>query len=487
MRTFFIAALGLLLLAQYANAQSFAGFHTSNYAGIYGVLNNPAAAAGSRYKWDVNIIGADVKGGNTYISFPKSVLFNQPDTFRRNRDYFLDTSASRRQYGWGMAEVLMPSVLYAIDERQALAFTWRIRGVANAGNVETGIANFFGLNYPNPRFTGRNYTVDYGSFFAHSWNELGLSYARIIKDDGVNRWKAGVTLKYLSGIAAGYAVVENATFVMNSRTDATIYSGTLKVAYNEQLDNWEDPDIRNFKLFENPGVGLDLGVIYEWRPGSDGFGSYDSDAWNPEAEEYKLRIGASVTDIGGVFYKKAPINADLNLQTASINPDSVRYRNNEGWQRYYRRVKDYFTPMPTYDAFYMASPTALHLTGDYNIDGRFFVSANAVIGLFTGRSDVSKNYAITQLQVTPRFDSRHFGAYMPFVLNRFGQVDAGVGFRAGPLIIGSASILSNLLRSRVNHADAFIALRVVPIRFKGGGRSGGRYRKQLHQVECPPY
>src|SRR5262249_53071271 len=160
----------------------------------------------------------------------------------------------------------------------------------------------------------------------------------------------------------------------------------------------------------------------------------------PDADAYKVRLGASVTDIGGIFYKKAPINRDLDLRVANINPDSLKQKNKESWQRYYRRVVQNFTPITTYDGFFMALPTALHLSGDYNIDNRFFVNANAVIGLFTGQSDVSKNYMITQLQVTPRFDSKNFGAYMPFVLNRFGQVDAGVGFRAGPLVIGSSSI-----------------------------------------------
>ena len=490
MRKIFIATLGLLLFLQYAQAQSFAGYHTSHYAGIYGVLTNPASAAGSRYKWDVNIIGVDVKAGNTYASIPKSNLFSPPEKWVRDQDYFLDTASTGRQYGWAMGEVMMPSVLYSIDEKQAVAFTWRVRGIANAGNVETVIANFFGIDYPNPRFVGKNFSIDYASVFFHSWNEIGLTYSRVIKDDVTSRWKAGLTLKYLSGTAAGYGVVNDATFIMNNRRNAAISTGTLKSAYNEDLDTWGPTNAGNFlKLTCNPGIGADIGVIYEYRPDGDGFGGYDSDSWNPDADTYKFRLGASVTDIGGIFYKKSSVNRDLDLRTESINPDSITRKKNEDLRVYYRRVIQNFTPITTYDGFFMALPTALHLSGDYNIDGRFFLSANAVIGLFSGQSDVSKNYVITQLQVTPRFDSKHFGAYLPIVLNRFGQADAGVGFRAGPLIIGSSSIFSNLMRSNLNHADAFVALRVVPIRFKRGERDGGGglFRKQRHQVDCPPY
>ncbi len=477
-----IAALGLLLFTQYAQAQSFAGYHSSHYAGIYGVLANPASAAGSPYKWDVNIIGADVKAGNTYARIPRSHLFNQPDKWARDVDYFLDTTSSNRQYGWAMGDLLMPSVLYSIDEKQALAFTWRIRGIANAGNVETGIANFFSIDYPNPRYAGRNFHLDYASFFMHSWNELGFSYSRIIKDNVTSRWKAGITIKFLSGIAAAYAVADSVPFVMNSRQSAVIESGSLQVGYNEQLDNGEQPGISNFGLFANPGIAADIGIIYEWRPDGRSLESYERDTWNPGSDEYKLRLGLSVTDFGAILYRKAPGARDLNLQTGNIHPDSLKYRDKEGWQRYYQRISQYFEPAELHDEeFFMETPAAVHLTGDYNINGHFFISAGAVLGFTAGRRDVAKNYVITQAQITPRFDSRYFGAYLPLMHNRFGQTDAGIGFRAGPLIIGSSSILSNLMRAEINRADAFVALRAVPISFK---RRNGRGRPQ---IDCPPY
>lgn len=480
----FLSVIVLCCLLATAQAQSFAGYHNSHYAGIYGVLSNPASAAGSRYKWDVNIIGADVKGGNTYASFPKDVLFNFPDSFRRNDNYFLDTAATRKQNGWGTAEVLMPSALYAIDEKQSVAFTWRIRSAANGGNINPKTANFFGLDFPNPRFDGNHYSIDYGAASAHMWNEFGFTYARVIKDDMIHRWKAGATLKYLSGIAAGYAVVKDANFTLNSRTSGTIGSGTMHYAYNMDADHWEEPYMRNYKLFENPGVGLDIGMIYEWRPDADGFGSYgNNDSYNPDADEYKVRIGVSVTDIGGIMYDKSNVSADLDLTSENINPNELKVKKKESLQQYGRRLNQLFTLLERKDKFYMTLPTALHVMADYNIDGRFFVNANAVVAITSGKSDYSKTYMMTQLQVTPRFDSKHFGAYLPLVINKNGQADAGVGIRIGPLLIGSNSIFSNLFRQRIDHADAFVALRVIPIHFNRKERGSGGGRKG--QLGCP--
>ncbi|ASZ13556.1 hypothetical protein KTO58_06380 [Chitinophaga pendula] len=463
-----------LSLANTAHGQTFPGYNTSNYSGIHGIISNPAMGAGSRYKWDVNIAGLDVKGGNTYLSFPKSILFHMPDTLRRNKDYFLDTTARRKQVAWASADLVMPSVLYAIDRRQSVAFIWRIRAMGNGGNINTGIANFFN-NFPNSQYNGRRINLDRGAVNAHLWNEFGFSYSRILKDDGIHRWKGGATLKILGGMGAGYGIVQDASFVLNNQRSGTITSGTLKAAYNEDVDKWVDQPLRNYKPLSNLGLGLDLGVVYEFNP--DGDGAYDADGWNPEADMYKLRIGASITDIGGIRYKKSPLSADLDLTRANIDPNQLKYRNGESWKTYYRRIKQYFTPTETDDNFYMNLPTALNLMADYNIDGRFFVSANAVVALTAGEKDDNKTYAMTQIQITPRYERRYFGAYMPIQVNRFGQADVGAVFRVGPLVLGSASLFSNLFRKHVDHADAFVALRITPFNFQ-------RKDKRLN---CPPY
>ncbi|HVI49375.1 MAG TPA: DUF5723 family protein [Chitinophaga sp.] len=465
-------SLPLLLLSHAASAQTFPGYHTSNYAGIHGVISNPATAAGYRYKWDVNIIGADVKAGNTYARFPKSLLFNIPDTFKRNRDYFLDTAAQRQQNGWGMAEIVMPSILYAIDEKQSVSFIWRLRSSGNGGNVPTPIANFFGDNYPNVSYTGKGLNVEHTAVTAHMWNEFGLSYARVLKNGYDGRLKGGITVKILGGIAAGYAAVTDAGFVLNTKRNATITSGMLRYGYSEQLDDWQKPPVRNVKFFNNLGVGVDIGFIYEYRPDNGGFGPYETS----DADDYKFRIGVSVTDIGKIRYTKGKNNRDLDLRKDNVDPNAITYKKNESLQQYARRLNNYFTPVDSSEEFVMTLPAALNLMGDYNIDNRFFVSASAVIALTAGKQSITKTYALTQLLITPRYETEMFGAYLPLVINHNGQADAGVGVRYGPLVLGSYSILSDLFQRRVNHADAFVALRLNPGMFK---------RKSSKGIGCP--
>lgn len=470
-----LSTAAVLLLQQTAVAQSFPGYNNSNYAGIYGVLSNPASAAGYRYKWDVNIIGADVNAGNTYVSMPKSKLLHMPDTLRLNRDYFLDQGANRLQNGWAMGEVVLPSVLYAIDPKQSVSFVWRMRSSGNAGNVPTPIANFFGINYPNPDYTMKSLSIRQVDASAHVWHELGLSYARVLKETYSGRLKGGITLKLLSGVSAGYASAKDINFTLNNRRDASITSGTLSYAYNKEMDQWQSPVQRNLQLFHNAGIGADIGFIYEYRPDNGGFGAYNDD----DVDDYKFRIGVSVTDIGRIKYTKAPINTDLSLVKDHVVPNDLEYRHKESLQQYARRLNQYFTPLPTDSTFAMTLPTALNLMGDYNIDGRFFVSANAVIALTAGRKNIAKTYALTNFNITPRYETRWFGAYLPLTINHNGQADVGAGVRVGPLLLGSSTIFTNLFEKRIDHAAVYVALRLNSAMFERSGRSRNR------QLDCP--
>ncbi|RBL91562.1 DUF5723 family protein [Chitinophaga flava] len=447
----------LLLLAGAAIAQTFPGYNVSTYAGIHGVLSNPASAAGYRYKWDVNIIGADVKAGNTYARVPKSTLTHIPKNWKPNQDYFLDTTAQRKQNGWMMAEIVLPSVLYAIDEKQSVSFVWRMRSSGSAGNLPTPLANFFS-DFPNLQYRGKSLTIEKAAASMHVWNELGFSYARVIKEGYTSRWKAGITVKLLSGVAAGYSQVANTNFVLNTKRNADITSGTLRYGYSQELDHWKKPDLSNIQLFQNNGIGLDLGVIYEYRPDNGGWGKREG----TDADDYKFRLGVSITDIGRIKYVKSANNTDLSLVKDNLDPRQITYRDKESLKQYSTRLNRYFTPMASDSTFHMSLPAALNLMGDYNIDSRFFVSANAVIALNAGNRNFYKTYALTQLLITPRYETERFGAYMPFVINHNGQADVGAAVRFGPLVLGSYSLFTTLFQSRINHADAFVALRLNP-------------------------
>ncbi|MRG44003.1 hypothetical protein GFS24_02700 [Chitinophaga sp. SYP-B3965] len=479
-----------LLVATSLQAQTFPGYHTSQYAGIHAVPFNPASAAGSRYRWDVNIAGLSANGGNTYMKFNKASLLSG-DSLKRFVDWFPDTLSKNQQHAWGSVDIMLPSALYSIDETQSIAFTWRVRASFNGGNMQTPTANFFALGFPPANYYNRILADSYGGAYGHAWNEFGFTYAKVFRDVGDHRWKGGITLKYLGGQAAGSAVGRDGSFVYENRSRIDINSGKLNYAYNAEMDAWDGSFGSLYSPFQNPGIGADVGVIYEWRPDSDGFGSYyEDDTWNPDADTWKARIGVSVVDIGGISYNRSPYTADLDMRVQDYDAFLLEKRKGESISQYARRLRSQFehAQIDSTDKFFMNLPTSVNLMADYNIDGRFFISASATIGLLSGKKDDDKTHALTQLLVTPRYETEHFGAYLPISVNQYGQADAGLGLRAGPLVIGSASLFSNLVRSSINHADVFVALRLIPIHFNRGSwdkGNGGIFRKRRNNLGCP--
>ncbi|RAJ06901.1 hypothetical protein LX64_02029 [Chitinophaga skermanii] len=469
-------------------AQSFGGYTTSHYAGIYAVPFNPAMAAGYHSKWDINIIGADMRAGNTYAFFKKSSLLHPPEKLVRNRDYYFDTLASGKQFGWGAGEIMLPAVLYSIDTKQAVAFTWRVRGFGNIGHVSTETANLFAINYPNTKYLDRTLSEPGANGSYHAWNEFAFTYARTLQETYASRLKVGATLKILSGLTAAYGSAGDAIFRFNSNGTINVNSGQARFGYNNELDSANNSFGDYYKLSAHPGIGVDIGLTYDVRDEDGGFGDYEeegNESFNPEADDYKLRLGISITDIGRIAYNTSIVSQHVNLTTQSLHVNDLRQRRGESDKLYLLRLGTYFEQLPVDQKYKMSLPTTLHLMGDYKITSNFYVSANADIALTSGVKNDRKSSAITQLLVTPRYDAKHIGVYLPFSVNRYSQADAGIALRAGPLVIGSNSLFTNLARKNLNRADAFVALRVIPIKFRKKDGGDGIFRRKKQQMGCP--
>ena len=83
--------LGLILLVVTgfisANAQSYLGYYQDNYAGVQGVLFNPASIVDSRFKTDINLFSFGTAIGNDMYA----VSFS--DAFKSGYDF--DTQAKK--------------------------------------------------------------------------------------------------------------------------------------------------------------------------------------------------------------------------------------------------------------------------------------------------------------------------------------------------------------------------------------------------------
>ena len=103
-------------------------------------------------------------------------------------------------------------------------------------------------------------------------------------------------------------------------------------------------------------------------------------------------------------------------------------------------------------------PTSLQLYGDLHLKGNFYVSAGSQISL-AKRSEPENAFVYSGFTVTPRYEGKALGLYMPVNYNSLTSLTMGATLRLGPLFIGSGSILSALL-SQSKQADVHVGLHI---------------------------
>ena len=68
---------------------------------------------------------------------------------------------------------------------------------------------------------------------------------------------------------------------------------------------------------------------------------------------------------------------------------------------------------------------------------------------------MSPNY-ITTVTITPRLEKKWISIYSPVSYNVEGQLNWGAGVRIGPVFVGSGSVVSSMLKSKITSADAHV-------------------------------
>jgi hypothetical protein len=136
----------LILITTAVNGQSYIGFGTDNYNGVHGLISNPANIVDSRFKTDINLIGASGLLGNDYYS----AKFG--DVFKDDFDFDVDGTKSPKNANnaYGNVDILGPSFMFNINSRNSLAVFTRGRVFFNLndinGDTYDNISNEFDEN-----------------------------------------------------------------------------------------------------------------------------------------------------------------------------------------------------------------------------------------------------------------------------------------------------------------------------------------------------
>ena len=434
-------------------AQSYIGFLTDNYSGVNSVISNPANIVDSRFKTDINLAGVSAFGGNDYYGVD---LF---DAIKDGYDFDLESkkSPSNSNSGAVNIDVLGPAFMFNLNSKSAIAVFSRGRAFLNVNDINGRSIDAIDDD------TSDNFNVNEGDFtaFSQAWAEIGLTYARVLMHKDQHFLKGGLTLKYLQGLGSGYLNGNNVTVNYDAEgidlgggeTDGTVDSeGNVTFGRFANFDNddydYEVPDNAN-------GFGVDLGFTYEWRPDFADYkanGTDDERSAYKDVNKYKLKIGLSVTDIGQIKYD------DGIEETFNIN-NNVSEQDIDDEDDLNGILNNLYTLTNSKTGYTTSLPTAIHLNADWRFNNKLYLNLNTDLSLIS-KSKTNASRISNIVSLTPRFESKWFSFYVPLSVIENNGFQTGVGLRAGPLYLGSGSIVSALISDEIKGADVYAGLKI---------------------------
>lgn len=449
----FTLALGFAaLMPMVSSAQRYLGIATGNWSGTNSLYLNPANVADNRHKFSIDLVSFNMGFDNNVV---KAGFKDVADAITEAGDDggglgsifdFKGAKNGKASLLGPTFEVRGPGFMASIGRKHGIALTTRMRFMMQAHNMDASLfqklidEDVDGIDINQP------FVVDPFNATLNAWSEVGITYGAVIYENDQHQIKGGVTGRLIRG--AGYFSIVNDNLNIRYR-DA---QGTIEVEnsgfeYGSNMVNTEDLS-KNLLKSTGKGFGLDLGLVYEWRPNAARY-RYDMDGKTGLIDKsknvYKLKFSAAVTDIGSMTYKENNSSAYFRNvpanSTAIINAQELGENiSNFDEFRGYLATRGIATDSNINNETKVGLPTALVVSVDYNIWQRLYVSAT-YIGNMASRSKMGNSY-YNQFTVTPRIDTRVVSLAMPITYNTLASsMYLGLGVRFGGFFVGSDNLL----------------------------------------------
>ncbi len=473
----------LSLLSIHFYAQDYLGYAHSNYSGIVGASYNPASLADNVCSMDILVCGAGLEVGNNYAGVRRADLNG---TFGPQK--YILRERNTKKAAFVRNEILLPSIMFS-NGKVGWGVDMKVRTYGNVEGISRDLAHIFVNELADPSHYEQTLYNRHIGVTALSWFELGGTYAKTIWTGAEHFVSFGVRPKFLLGLAGGYAFVNDVGY--NFRNDSVLSivraDADFGISDNFSFNSSMQP---SYKVGFNPGLGVDAGIIYEFRP--DVMQKNEKEKkkekeWPGFRDRpvYKYRIGVSITDLGFVHFHYGEFSDHYSLQS------NLWDYNNNVWNS--------TSPSPLSSLFnsrsggskegngmWMRLPLALNVQYDYFVGKSFFVNATVISGVYLRNNDGRKVHELTRISVTPRWEKRWYGIWAPISFSRFGNLCVGTGFRLGPFIVGTTNMLGILLPKKVNYtADVYFAIKVPLFPTGGSGKKKKSKTKNGNVDDCP--
>lgn len=486
----------LLILTVYWRVGAFAQDHYSygggNFDGLNQVIANPASAADNRLKLDILLGGFDLNFNNSWFSIkrsalplegkytnPGSLVFpkswensvpNTPDNIFKN---FNIIGKGKSRAILFENRIILPSFMVQLNHKNAIAFTWSVRQMMNLDGVSPKLAELFEHEMDITVVQNNQVNNKNLSAMQMSWAEYGLTYARVLKENNQHFLKAGITPKIIQGLEAAYLIAPKLEFFLSTKDTNSYFNSQFAFAHSANLGSPfanGRPVADFYHRVARPTMGLDIGVVYEWRPHYRDF-KYKPDGknliWRKDLNKYKLRAGASITDIGKITFDTQGTSYAMDFSVTQW--DILKLVGSTDIEEFNSIIRSKFPEKKVPPQFSIFLPMAFNTQVDYSLNKFFYLNLSTHLTGFH-RSTLFRVHNYSSVCFAPRVEHYWFTLSVPFSINalstgRAKYINTGVNLRLGPFSVGTSDLSYFLKKGDISSLNFYALVRfAIPYR-----------------------
>ena len=445
-------------------AQHPLGLMVGDFNSPYSYSLNPALSRtnpGNRLY--INWWGGSVNAENNFMSYnapfrlgqwangnyPEE-LVNTNGTLAFNQDW-LPTNLGKDNWNLNyLNEVWGPSIFFPLGSFGAMGFGMKaVSGFSiNGLDADLGGIMRYGMPQVNNK-VGQTINQNHFSMNTERYQEWYMTFSGFNNTSKQHSWRWGVTTKLLLGMGVGHLGADDISFTINSPTQVTINQMNARLLTSAgNMRTLVRPFGGKFDFVEGAGAGMDVGVMYEYRPNAGMKRISNSMCDREKSLQYSWKWGASLTDLGFISYwGRASEILSTGNQVWKIDPQIIQNgqytQGDNKLDDLHNRLFGDLGANEEYE-FLSYSPVAFNMQFDKRFFGGWHLGAYWTHSLRQWNS-VGLRRA-SYLSVVPRFQSENLEYGFPLTLSHdYTKQQVGAYVRMGPVTIGSDNLygLSN--------------------------------------------
>jgi hypothetical protein len=479
----------LLVLIQFQTfSQQWLGISPSNYAGTYGIYTNPANVADSRYKFFLNLAGANVDIMNNYASWgaPYSILGLVTNTVSSKHrapngnilyknSYTKEALDNTNTTFFLGTDVRGPSLMFNLEKaKMAIGLTSRLRLITNINNTTTPVARTFVNGTILPSTYGIRQDDNHFTTNLNGYAEMGFTIGKVIREEDEHFLKVGLTVKRINAFLNLHYIGEDVDFTIDQvvanpkKQNLTLHNavGTFGMTKTDAMR------IAGFSpswLFGNApagiGYGFDIGFVYEYRPDYDKYDIRlkDRTIMDGTKNKYLYKFSLALLDFGQIRYKNDGLVYQTDVAESNVLIRPGTFNKIDSPDKLYTQMNNAFTwtDINYRHQFNVPLPSVVATTFDYAISEKIFLNTTWIQSIRDAK--VLGMNQPSLIAIIPRWESKWLEVSVPFSLqNGYRNLAVGLAGRAGPLFLGTDNLPGLLNIGNPRGLNAYFGL-FVPI------------------------